>query len=148
VLALLLLHLPVVSVMTVCRDYTALNCFELPFYSVMTGVKVSSVRKSSNSNGDECFTMNISTSKPIDTIADSLDVVPLGDVNSISNRHTYRVAADYVLLATGSSREGHQWAEQLGHNIVSPVPSLFTLTIADSRIDGLAGVAVQVRTSL
>eukprot|EP00953_Heterococcus_sp_UTEX-ZZ885_P025726 13961-Heterococcus_DN1.PRE.3 len=111
--------------------------------SVMTGVKVSSVRKSSNSNGDECFTMNISTSKPIDTIADSLDVVPLGDVNSNSNRHTYRLAADYVLLATGSSREGHQWAEQLGHNIVSPVPSLFTLTIADSRIDGLAGVAVQ-----
>jgi predicted flavoprotein YhiN len=116
----------------------------------MTGVKVSSVRKSSNSNSndDECFTMNISTSKPIDSIADSLDVVPLGGVNSNSNRHTYRLAADYVLLATGSSREGHQWAEQLGHNIVSPVPSLFTLTIADSRIDGLAGVAVQVRTSL
>jgi HI0933-like protein len=116
----------------------------------MTGVKVSSVRKSSNSNGDECFTMNISTSKPIETIGGSLNVVPLGDVNSNSNsnRHTYRLAADYVLLATGSSREGHQWAELLGHTIESPVPSLFTLTIADSRIDGLAGVAVQVLTSI
>jgi predicted flavoprotein YhiN len=108
----------------------------------MTSVKVSSVRKSSKSNGDDCFTMNISTSKPID--ATELSVTPLGDVNSNSNRHTYRIAADYVLLATGSSREGHKFAADLGHTIESPVPSLFTLTIADSRIDGLAGVAVQV----
>ncbi|KAG5189328.1 HI0933 family protein [Tribonema minus] len=55
----------------------------------------------------------------------------------------YTLSADFVLLATGSSREGYKWAEQLGHTISPPVPSLFTFTIRDPRIEGLAGVAVQ-----
>ncbi|MBE9030837.1 NAD(P)/FAD-dependent oxidoreductase [filamentous cyanobacterium LEGE 11480] len=52
------------------------------------------------------------------------------------------MAADKVLLATGSSPQGHAIATSLGHTIESPVPSLFTFNIKDSRIEGLAGVAV------
>lgn len=47
-----------------------------------------------------------------------------------------------VLIATGSNPLGYRWAQALGHQIESPVPSLFTFTIRDSRLQGLAGVSV------
>ncbi|MEM9568628.1 MAG: NAD(P)/FAD-dependent oxidoreductase [Cyanobacteria bacterium P01_E01_bin.34] len=53
-----------------------------------------------------------------------------------------RVLCDRLLLATGSSPQGHRIAKQLGHTIVVPVPSLFTFTIRDPRLKGLAGVSV------
>jgi predicted Rossmann fold flavoprotein len=50
--------------------------------------------------------------------------------------------ADKILLATGGSPQGHTIAQELGHTIESPVPSLFTFNLKDPRIEGLAGVAV------
>jgi len=50
--------------------------------------------------------------------------------------------ADAVILATGSSRDGYQLAEGLGHTIQSPVPSLFTFKIEDSALWAISGVAV------
>ncbi len=50
--------------------------------------------------------------------------------------------ADRVLLATGSNPQGYAWAAALGHTIEPPVPSLFTFTIDDARLQGLAGVSV------
>lgn len=52
-------------------------------------------------------------------------------------------AADRVVLATGGARGGFALAAALGHEIVAPVPSLFTFEVRDPRIDGLAGVAVE-----
>ncbi len=52
------------------------------------------------------------------------------------------VRGDRLLLATGSNRQGHEWAASLGHTIAPPVPSLFTFNVDDSRLAGLAGVAV------
>jgi predicted flavoprotein YhiN len=54
---------------------------------------------------------------------------------------------DAVILATGSFPMGHEIASSLGHTIVKPVPSLFTLDARDLVTDGgvfhgLAGVAV------
>lgn len=46
------------------------------------------------------------------------------------------------MIATGSHPSGYQWAKQLGHSIIPPVPSLFTFTINDQRLQGLEGVAV------
>jgi hypothetical protein len=51
-------------------------------------------------------------------------------------------SADAILLATGSSPQGYAIAQSLGHSLVQPVPSLFTLNIRDSRLAELAGVAV------
>ncbi len=51
--------------------------------------------------------------------------------------------ADRLLLATGSGRQGYAWARRLGHSLVPPVPSLFTFSISDKRLEGLAGVAVE-----
>jgi predicted Rossmann fold flavoprotein len=49
------------------------------------------------------------------------------------------LSCDIACIATGSSREGHTWAEQLGHAVVEPVPSLFTFKVRDERLAGLAG---------
>lgn len=52
------------------------------------------------------------------------------------------LTADRLLLATGSNPSGYRWAEQLGHQITPPVPSLFTFNIADERLKDLAGISV------
>lgn len=49
--------------------------------------------------------------------------------------------AESVLLATGSARRGWQWAAQLGHSLIAPVPSLFTFNVRDPLLDGLAGIS-------
>ena len=51
---------------------------------------------------------------------------------------------DRVIVATGGSpkRTGLEWLEQLGHQIVDPVPSLFTLNMPDESIRELMGVVV------
>lgn len=50
--------------------------------------------------------------------------------------------ADKVLVATGSNASIWKLMQELGHQVVSPVPSLFTFNIKDLRIDGLAGLTV------
>jgi predicted Rossmann fold flavoprotein len=52
------------------------------------------------------------------------------------------LTADRILLATGSNPQGYAWAAALGHSIEPPVPSLFTFTIDDARLQGLAGISV------
>ncbi|MDZ4823175.1 MAG: aminoacetone oxidase family FAD-binding enzyme [Flavobacteriales bacterium] len=49
--------------------------------------------------------------------------------------------ADKVVIASGSSQSIWNLLAEKGHNIVEPVPSLFTFTINDSRLDGLAGLS-------
>jgi len=50
--------------------------------------------------------------------------------------------SDRLLLATGSSPQGHRIAKSLGHKLVTPVPSLFTFNLKDKRLEDLAGVSV------
>lgn len=47
-----------------------------------------------------------------------------------------------LLLATGSSSDGHTWAAALGHTIQKPVPSLFTFNIPTSPLKELSGISV------
>lgn len=54
-----------------------------------------------------------------------------------------RFMADYAVLATGSARTAHVWAQNLGHKVVETVPSLFTFGVRDERLNGLAGVSVR-----
>jgi predicted Rossmann fold flavoprotein len=56
---------------------------------------------------------------------------------------------DRLLIATGSNPLGYRWAEQLGHTIQKPVPSLFTFNLGDRALPTLAGVSVpNARVSL
>lgn len=51
---------------------------------------------------------------------------------------------DFVAVCTGGSprMEGLQWLADAGHEIVPPVPSLFTLSIADKALTELMGTVV------
>ncbi len=53
-------------------------------------------------------------------------------------------ACKNLILCSGSNPKMWDLAAQLGHTIVSPVPSLFTFNIKDARIKDLPGVSAQV----
>ena len=52
---------------------------------------------------------------------------------------------DYLAICTGGSprTEGLRWLADAGHEIVPPVPSLFTLSIADEALTALMGTVVE-----
>lgn len=52
--------------------------------------------------------------------------------------------AEAIFLACGGfhKKEGYRWMEQLGLNIVSPVPSLFTFNLPDDDIKAMPGLSV------
>ena len=50
---------------------------------------------------------------------------------------------DRILIATGSSPQGHRLARSLGHTVEPPVPSLFTFNVPDKALHALAGVSVE-----
>jgi predicted Rossmann fold flavoprotein len=79
--------------------------------------------------------------KSVEKIADGLRPTE-GHRFQVTLRSGQVMLADRVLLASGSSPQGHTIARDLGHTIESPVPSLFTFNVKDPRIEGLAGVAV------
>ncbi|MEM7065068.1 MAG: NAD(P)/FAD-dependent oxidoreductase [Cyanobacteria bacterium P01_B01_bin.77] len=61
------------------------------------------------------------------------------------------VQCDRILLATGSSPQGHRIAKSLGHTIEPPVPSLFTFTVQDAALrqrSGLSMNPVEVKLKL
>ena len=53
-----------------------------------------------------------------------------------------RIGCDCVLMATGGFHRSYALAEALGHSTMAPVPSLFTFTIKDPRLQEMSGVAV------
>ena len=56
-----------------------------------------------------------------------------------------RLYADAVIIATGghSDIRSYEWLQKFGHNIIGPVPSLFTFNIPDSRFTDLMGLSVE-----
>ena len=52
--------------------------------------------------------------------------------------------SEKLILATGSNPKVWEMLQNFGHAVVSPVPSLFTFNIKDSRIAALPGVSAQV----
>jgi predicted Rossmann fold flavoprotein len=61
----------------------------------------------------------------------------------VSTNRNKTIAADAVIVTTGSAAKMWQLLENVGHSIAPPVPSLFTFNIKDARIEGLAGVALR-----
>ncbi len=52
------------------------------------------------------------------------------------------LVARRLVLATGSHPSGHRLAVSLGHSVVPPLPSLFTLALAHHPLAALAGVSM------
>ncbi|MBK6997864.1 MAG: NAD(P)/FAD-dependent oxidoreductase [Lewinellaceae bacterium] len=66
-------------------------------------------------------------------------------LEGVPQLHRWRIGSevfDKIMLATGSSSTAWEWLSELGHHIVSPVPSLFTFNTKDTRLRELAGVSV------
>ena len=57
---------------------------------------------------------------------------------------TYEQDFDRVIIASGGSpkRTGFDWLEAMGHDVISPVPSLFTFNMPGNPIKKLMGLAV------
>ena len=60
-------------------------------------------------------------------------------------RYEERHLFDAVLIATGGSanESGFDWLKEIGHEIVTPVPSLFTFNMPKNPVTQLMGVAVE-----
>lgn len=48
-----------------------------------------------------------------------------------------------LILATGSNPQGYQWAQEFGHTIQEPIPSLFTFNSPTSELKELSGVSLE-----
>jgi len=57
---------------------------------------------------------------------------------------------DYIAITTGGSpkAEGLHWLETLGHEIMAPVPSLFTFQINNQELQALMGTVAEKATTL
>ena len=55
---------------------------------------------------------------------------------------------DFVVVTTGGSprMEGLRWLEVAGHEMVTPVPSLFSFTVANTRLQALQGLVTEHAT--
>jgi predicted Rossmann fold flavoprotein len=70
------------------------------------------------------------------------EVVPSASGFTVQLKGGKMMGGDRLLLATGSHPLGYRLAASLGHQLVPPVPSLFTFNMTDPRLAELAGVAV------
>jgi len=59
-----------------------------------------------------------------------------------------KIRANTLILATGSSPQGHGWAKQLGHTIQAPIPSLFTFNVPSSPLLDLSGLSLRAELKL
>jgi predicted Rossmann fold flavoprotein len=67
---------------------------------------------------------------------DKITVEPNGSFTLKTNVKDFE--ADKIMLATGSSTSIWQWLKTIGHQVVEPVPSLFTFNINDLRLKDLS----------
>jgi len=77
------------------------------------------------------------------TVRTQAPVIKVTSGFEVHLKNQEKLTCDRLLIATGGSPCGHQWARDLGHQVVSPVPSLFTFNIRDDRLKDLLGIAAQ-----
>ena len=70
-----------------------------------------------------------------------LDLKKEADGFSLTSKSGEVFKVKNVIIATGSTPEGHALAASLGHKITPLAPSLFTFKIADPRLVGFAGIS-------
>ncbi|WP_318310516.1 BaiN/RdsA family NAD(P)/FAD-dependent oxidoreductase [Flagellimonas crocea] len=68
------------------------------------------------------------------------NIEKIGDAWQVTTMNKH-YQAKKLLLTTGSNPKIWKQLEKLGHQIVSPVPSLFTFNINDERIHGIQGIS-------
>jgi predicted Rossmann fold flavoprotein len=74
----------------------------------------------------------------------SVEKMPEGNFKLLSLDKKNTLYFDKVIIASGGHPQArsYDWLQQLGHTVVSPVPSLFTFNISDKVFTELQGVSV------
>ncbi len=54
-----------------------------------------------------------------------------------------KVISKNIILSTGGNPSGYKLAQNLGHSIVKPVPSLFTFSTREPNLDACSGVSIK-----
>ncbi len=60
---------------------------------------------------------------------------------SLNSKSGEQFKVKHLIIATGSTPEGHALAASLGHKITALAPSLFTFKISDPRLVGFSGIS-------
>lgn len=105
----------------------------------------------SHDEDENRVSFHVITKKHTDDTQNEYDInMNNSDDDDIKKKNTRNYKYDCIIMATGSSSTGHEIIKGLGHKIIDPIPSLFTLNAAKSQInddDGvlhdLAGLSLQ-----
>ena len=62
---------------------------------------------------------------------------------NIFSRQKAKIIARNIILATGGNPSGYKLAQNLGHSIVKPVPSLFTFSTKEPKLNECSGVSIK-----
>ena len=90
---------------------------------------------------DSCQSLDIE----ILTKTNVLKIKPNGDKITLQFQDDAKVDFDKVIIASGGSpkRAGLSWLDDLGHDIIDPVPSLFTFNMPNESVKELMGVVAE-----
>jgi len=61
----------------------------------------------------------------------------------IYSRQKEKIIARNIILSTGGNPSGYKLAQNLGHSIVKPVPSLFTFSTKEPKLNECSGVSIK-----
>ena len=62
---------------------------------------------------------------------------------TIFNSEKNSIIAKNIILSTGGHPSGHKLAKNLGHSIIRPVPSLFTFSTKETKLNDCSGVSIK-----
>ena len=62
---------------------------------------------------------------------------------NIFSRQREKIIARNIMLSTGGNPSGYKLAQNLGHSIVKPVPSLFTFSTKEPKLNECSGVSIK-----
>lgn len=92
----------------------------------------------------DCFEKErkkLQVSLKVEVKIQSIEKTPTGFV--LSCRSGERYHTKFLLISTGSSTQSWNLLENMGHTVISPVPSLFSFNIEDPRLTDLPGLSFQ-----
>ncbi len=90
----------------------------------------------------DCLTENAKNAGVILQLNQNVESITKTDTQFIIKTNSQEFTADKLLIASGSNPKIWDLIANLGHKIISPVPSLFTFKINDDRIKEIPGVSV------
>ncbi len=62
---------------------------------------------------------------------------------TIFNREKFSIIAKNIILSTGGHPSGYKLANNFGHSIIRPVPSLFTFSTKEKKLNECSGVSIK-----